>query len=219
MNKFYYNKKPFLTKEEEISLAKRIEKGDKEAFKILIESNLGLVLKIANERKFKQYSKEDIIQEGNIGLMKAARYFDWRKGFRFSGFAYKVIYSKIYEWVRNNKKLKKQISLESPIYENGNGEKISLIKSLENKEDESQDRIFEKIELKDYFNKAFNCLSKKEKDIIKLRFGIDDGVRETLENIGKLYGISKQRVQQLEIKALFKLGREVRKNRKYKLGE
>ena len=52
MNKFYYNKKPFLTKEEEISLAKRIEKGDKEAFKILIESNLGLALKIANDYIF-----------------------------------------------------------------------------------------------------------------------------------------------------------------------
>lgn len=218
MNEFYY-KKPILSREEEINLAKRIEKNDKEAFKILVESNLKLVLKIANERKFKQYSKEDIIQEGNIGLMKAAKYFDWRKGFRFSGFAYKVIYSKIYEWVRNNKKLKKQISLESPIYENESGEEISLIEALENKKDESQDRIFEKIELKDYFNEAFNCLSKKEKDIIKLRFGIDDGVRETLENIGKLYGISKQRVQQLEIKALFKLGREVRKDRKYKLGE
>jgi RNA polymerase sigma factor (sigma-70 family) len=81
------SKKPLLTKKEEVELAKRIENGDKEAKRIMIESNLRLAISIA--KKYARYGSnlEDLIQEANIGLIKAVEKFDWRKGFKFSTYA------------------------------------------------------------------------------------------------------------------------------------
>ena len=81
------SKKRLLTREEEVELAKRIEKGDKEARRIMIESNLRLAISIA--KKYARYGSdlEDMIQESNIGLIKAIEKFDWRRGFKFSTYA------------------------------------------------------------------------------------------------------------------------------------
>ena len=245
---------PLLTGEEEVILAKRIEDGDKEAQQLLITANLRLVVSIA-----KKYSKSglellDLIQEGNIGLMRAVEKFDYTKGFKFSTYATwwirQAITRAIADQARTirvpvhmietiNKFNKVSNVLATKLGRQATDaeiaqemeieiEKVSEIRKIkqnptslatpigEEKDSKLQDIIpddwsqspeeYATAEyLKNQLKDILDTLQDRERRVLSLRFGLDDGVSRTLEEVGKEFGVTRERIRQIEAKALKKL--------------
>lgn len=245
---------PLLTGEEEVIIAKRMEVGDKEAVQLLITANLRLVVSIA-----KKYSKSnlellDLIQEGNIGLMRAVEKFDYKKGFKFSTYATWWIrqaitraiadqartirvpvhmietinkYNKIssilatrlgrpatdeeiakemdvpVERIGEIRKINQNpTSLSTPIGE----EKDSKLQDiLADDWSQSPDEYATGEYLKNQLRDILDSLQDRERRVLSLRFGLEDGVSRTLEEVGKEFGVTRERIRQIEAKALKKL--------------
>ena len=243
-----------LTGDEELELSERVTKGDQEAKNRLAEANLRLVVSIAKRYVGRKLSFLDLIQEGNMGLMKAVEKFDSTKGFKFSTYATwwirqaitraiadqaKTIRIPVHmvETINKLKRHQRQLTLElnrEPTIEEL-AEKIELtpdkvreiIKididpiSLEKPTREDEDSTvadFIKDEstlspedyainevLKDIIADALNTLTDREKQVLKLRFGLEDGTNRTLEEVGNIFGVTRERIRQIEAKALRKL--------------
>ena len=248
-----------LKKEEEIALAKRVEKGDKKAREEFINANLLLVASVAKKytRRGVKLAFLDLVQEGNIGLIKAVEKFDYRLGYRFSTYAVWWIWQAINRAIADksqairipvhmveniikyrktvdslSKDLGREPSTEEVSIEMGvRTEKIQKIKEAVEKANvisletpvsfESDDSMKDFIEdetilldekvdkelLRCYFqdNELFSCLNPREKKILELRFGFADNVPHTLEKIGQDFGVTRERVRQIESKALEKI--------------
>lgn len=245
---------PLLTADEEVILAKRIEKKDKEAIQLLITANLRLVVSIA-----KKYAKSglellDLIQEGNLGLMRAVEKFDYHKGFKFSTYATWWIrqaitraiadqartiripvhmietinkYNKVVA-VLTTKLGRKPTDIEIAKEMDIELEKIEEIKKIsqnpnslqtpigDEKDSELQDIIaddwsqtpeeYATLEyLKNQIHEILDSLQDRERRVLSLRFGLEDGVTRTLEEVGKEFGVTRERIRQIEAKALKKL--------------
>lgn len=243
-----------LTLEEESKLADRIMEGDSEAKNILAEANLRLVVSIAKRYVGRGMLFLDLIQEGNIGLMKAVDKFDVSKGYKFSTYATWWIRQAItraiadqartirvpvhmVETINKLARVQRQLTLElnrEPTEEelakkmNTTVDKIREIYkisqdpvSLETpigEEDDSHLGDFIKDErslspeefatnemLKDEISQVLETLTEREEKVIRLRFGLEDGKPRTLEEVGQMFGVTRERIRQIEAKALRKL--------------
>lgn len=248
--------KPILTKEQEKSLALRIRNGDEKAKELFIERNLRLVIKVARKYTGHGISFLDLIQEGNLGLIKAVDKFDVTKGYKFSTYATCWIRQSIqrslgnksrnirlpvhlYEKVKKYELLKKELSLKfnrEPIFEELSkkmrvsidtiykyerlehdtislnmivGDEDSELEDFISLSTESIDNQFIEENLKDVIENLLknSNLTTKEIDILKLRFGIGTNDPKTLEETGKIYGVSRERIRQIQEKALKKIRR------------
>ena len=220
-------KVPLLTAEEEKNLAMRMENGDMDAKKRLAEANLRLVVSIAKRYVGRGMLFLDLIQEGNLGLIKAVEKFDYRKGYKFSTYATWWIRQAItraiadqartiripVQRVREIQKISQEpVSLETPIGEEEDSHLGDFIQD-DNVPVPAEAAAFTL--LKEQLVEVLGTLTEREQKVLRLRFGLDDGRARTLEEVGKEFNVTRERIRQIEAKALRKL-RHPSRSRKLK---
>ncbi len=214
---------PMITHEREIELAQRIERGDRDAMKQFILANLRLVVSIAKRYVGRGLTLLDLIQEGNIGLIRAVQRYDWRRGHRFSTHATWWIRQAISRAVADKgrtirlpvyvntalNRIRRQsapgapVSLELPV---GEDEEQELGDVLADTESATPEDIATTQTLKDEVQRVLeSVLTPRERLVLQLRFGLGNGQAHPLEQVGRELGITRERVRQIEAGALAKL--------------
>jgi RNA polymerase primary sigma factor len=253
---------PLLSFDQEIELAKRVEKGDEAAKQMLINSNLRLVVSIAKKYIGRGLSLLDLIQEGNQGLIRAVEKYDWRRGFKFSTYATWWIrqsvtraiadqartiripvhmVENINRFLRASRKLMQELGREPTPEEVAKvlgiepDKALEIIKISQNPAsleapvgDEEDSRLGDFIHdtsaptlfdsasrelLKEQVDQVLATLSDRERRVLEERFGLKDGRPKTLEEVGRMFAVTRERIRQIEAKALRKLRHPSRGNK------
>ena len=199
---------PPLTPEEEKEVLERIEKGDKEARKILVERNLRLVVYIAKKFENTGVGLEDLISIGTIGLMKGVNTFNSDKKIKLATYASRCIENEILMHLRRSNKIKSEISIDEPLNQDCDGNELLLSDVLGTDSDVTSRRIEEEIDRK-LLRESIEKLNKREKCIMKLRFGFTTGDEKTQKEVADMLGISQSYISRLEKKIIGKMKKEI----------
>ena len=199
-----------ITIEEEIELAQRIKKGDHKALEKLTKANLRFVVSVAKQYQNQGLSLPDLINEGNLGLIKAAEKFDETRGFKFISYAVWWIRQSILQAIADQSRIirlplnqvnTRHISMDAPFI---GDEESSLLDIIPNYDAPSTDKSLVEESLRDEISRVLQVLDEREHKVIEAYFGINQ--REmTLEEIGDKYGLTRERVRQIKEKAIRKL--------------
>lgn len=195
---------PLDEKDEELYLNK-LKEGDKKAKSILIERNLRLVAHIVKKYSFPNKDVDELISIGTVGLIKAIDSFDSSKGTRLATYASRCIENEILMLFRNNKKQKSEVYLQDPIGVDKEGNEICLIDVLSSEKDSVIENVESNLQIKSLYNKMYEVLTKRECDILIMRYGLEDGKCKTQREIAVNLNISRSYVSRIEKKALKKL--------------
>jgi len=260
---------PLLNFDQEIDLAKRVEKGYKAAKQQLITSTLRLVVSSAKKYVGRGLTLLDLIQEGNQGLIRAVEKYDWRRGYKFSTYATWWIRQSItraiadqartiripvhmvetlnkyaqaerqlvqdlgreplpeeiaaemgieVEKVYHLKKISQEtVSIDSPVGDDSDEVESSLGDFIVDEDTTMPQEVAGRQLLREYVQEILHDLDPREQKILKMRFGLEDGVTHTLEEVGQMFNVTRERIRQIEAKALSKLRKhpEVRKLHDY----
>ncbi|MGL4875713.1 MAG: RNA polymerase sporulation sigma factor SigK [Clostridium sp.] len=194
-----------LNEKDEEKYLRLLKNGDKKAKSILIEKNLRLVAHIVKKYSFPNKDVDELISIGTVGLIKAIDSFDVDKGTRLATYASRCIENEILMLFRNNRKQKGEVYLQDPIGVDKEGNEICLIDVLSSEKDSVLEKVESNLEIKALYNKMEDSLSKRERDIIIMRYGLRDGKCKTQREIATLLNISRSYVSRIEKKALKKL--------------
>lgn len=197
-----------LDEKEEKYYLKKLKDGDVLSKSILIERNLRLVAHIVKKYSYPHKDIDDLISIGTVGLIKAIDSFDSSKGTRLATYAARCIENEILMLIRNTKKIKNEVYLQDPIGVDKEGNEISLMDVLSSGDDSVIEIVENRIQVKKLYDKINDCLSEREKIIIKMRYGLTDGKPRTQREIAKLLEISRSYVSRIEKRALKKLYKE-----------
>lgn len=199
---------PPLTSEEEEDVLKRIENGEKEARKILVERNLRLVVYIAKKFENTGVGLEDLISIGTIGLMKGVNTFKVDKKIKLATYASRCIENEILMHLRRSNKIKSEISIDEPLNQDCDGNELLLSDVLGTDGDVTSRRIEEEIDKK-LLRDSIEKLNKREKCIMELRFGFTAGDEKTQKEVADMLGISQSYISRLEKKIIGKMKKEI----------
>ncbi len=194
-----------LTRAEEMNYLIAFKNGDMGAKRILIEKNMRLVAHMVKKYSYPEDQFEDLIQTGTIGLIKAVNSFDCEKGNRFATYAAKCIENEILMVFRNNKKSSRDVSLYGPIGVDKEGNEINLLDIFETFDEDIVEKISRNdsvLKLKEEMKKV---LTKRERMIIEMRYGLMDGVEITQREVASTLNISRSYVSRIEKRAIKKL--------------
>ncbi|MBE5820992.1 MAG: sigma-70 family RNA polymerase sigma factor [Clostridiales bacterium] len=202
---------PLTSEEEKIYVEKYIN-GDIEAKHVLITRNLRLVAYVVKKYSTTQVDQDDLISIGTIGLIKGIERYNNEKGTKLSTYVSRCIENEILMYLRSNKKIKNETSINNVIGQDKEGNELSYINILECEQMDIEDKIDLKEKIKLLYKKIGECLKDREKQIIELRFGLNGKKGKTQSEIGKMMGISRSYVSRIETKAINKLKKELIKN-------
>ncbi|MGE5403520.1 MAG: RNA polymerase sporulation sigma factor SigE [Candidatus Saccharibacteria bacterium] len=201
---------PPLTGEEESRLIRQLEVGDSAVKSSLIEHNLRLVVYIAKKFENTGINIEDLVSIGTIGLIKAVNTFDPQKNIKLATYASRCIENEILMYLRRNMKTRIEVSLDEPLNVDWDGNELLLSDVLGTEADMIYKTIEDEVEKKLLWQ-AMLKLSPREKKIIQLRFGLEDGAEKTQKEVATILGISQSYISRLEKRILRRLRREMRK--------
>lgn len=201
---------PPLSKEEEEDLVLKIIDGDESVRTILIERNLRLVVYIARKFENSGVPVEDLISVGTIGLIKAVNTFDPEKKIKLATYASRCIENEILMYLRRNNKVKAEISFYEPLNTDWDGNKLLLSDILGTDNDIVYNLIEDEVDKQLLFI-AMKKLSEREKEIIKLRFGLAGKGEKTQKQVADILGISQSYISRLEKRIIRRLKKEINK--------